>query len=231
METLKTYFIYLFNGFHRCRKLHNGLNFIFIALITKGENLVELKYFWPNSLVGVCLQDIGKKLSKQDLGDDASDSCAFLGAFVRGGQLLDGVFIVDEMSLFTLGRKQEKGLCSANSSFSSLLLSVSSVTMCSCMVRISSTQSLSIFLVSNSREVAHLCRSGNALSNASHWCHLGNSENEQIDKLFCAIQVCKWSLDKEHIFMGSCRDHSYLILSSCYWIPCRSNRTIRESIC
>lgn len=55
------------------------------------------------------MQDIGKKLSKQDLGDDASDSCAFLGAFVRGGQLLDGVFIVDEMSLFHSRQKAGEG--------------------------------------------------------------------------------------------------------------------------
>ena len=83
--------------FHRNRKLANGINSTFIALIPKVDNPQRLNDFRLISLVGSMYKILAKVLANRlrlVIGSVISDSQS---AFIKGRQILDGILMANEV--------------------------------------------------------------------------------------------------------------------------------------
>jgi hypothetical protein len=83
--------------FHRNGKLSKGINSTFIALIPKVDNPQKLNDFRPISLVGSLYKILAKVLAnrlRQVVGSVVSE---VQSAFVKEGQILDGILIANEV--------------------------------------------------------------------------------------------------------------------------------------
>ena len=93
---LKDDFFRFLNEFHRKGKLTKGVNSTFIALIPKIDNPQSLNDFRPISMVGCLYKVLAKVLANRlraVIGSVVSDSRS---AFVKGKQILYGIFIANE---------------------------------------------------------------------------------------------------------------------------------------
>jgi hypothetical protein len=94
---LKEDIMRLITEFHRNGKLSNGINSTFIALIPKVDNPQKLNDFRPISLVGSLYKILAKVLAnrlRQVVGSVVSE---VQSAFVKEGQILDGILIANEV--------------------------------------------------------------------------------------------------------------------------------------
>ena len=93
---LKTEIMVVFHNFHTQAVFEKSLNASFLALIPKKVDVVEVKDFWPVSLVGGIYKIISKVLANRlcrvvhGLTSDSQN------AFVKGRQILDSVLIASE---------------------------------------------------------------------------------------------------------------------------------------
>ena len=86
----------VFHNFHTQAVFEKSLNVLFLALIPKKVDAVEVNDFWPISLVGRIYKIISKVLAnrlRRVAHGLISDS---QNAFVKGRQILDSVLIASE---------------------------------------------------------------------------------------------------------------------------------------
>ena len=86
----------VFHSFHAHVVFEKSLNATFLALIPKKIDVVDVKDFWPISLVGGLYKIIAKVLANRMRRVVHGLISEFQNAFVKGRQILDFVLIASE---------------------------------------------------------------------------------------------------------------------------------------